>query len=429
MGEKKEKLEKNNMKAEKKNVKKSSNGIKARKLWTILGTIILLAIIAVSVVVNQVTKRQGGVITSELAKAMTYDQVEDGDEALDETPNVKFDAFFLRDINNDGYTEGIRGTCKEIGDEDTLYMELNVQTAGYLKDAKITINSDNFYLQTALPEDEEFKSSYIGNNIETIEFKDISNGTQKTITGIVRSGDYSYSNTKTAAIGSNINNYSKVNSVTLTGTYVNGTQEIPISKTVSFNIDWYGTTTAGIYSTLQNKDIEDAIDEENGVVNLDFTIYTQETEQELLLSSNHVEGEIPELNGYAPTEVRYTGSTGVFNYDAETRTFTIDKTAVVDENGNITTSVARSNSYSIRVTYPIEAYQSLGTDTVTLSIPVSTYYEGYNNRSTEFTNPYRSNIAEATIIARYEQPAGTEAEFDVKVGKYVSSPTTRYIVS
>ena len=56
---------------------------------------------------------------------------------------------------------------------------------------------DRLSLRMVVTEDGEYKSSYSGNNIETIEFKDISNGTQKTITGIVRSGDYSYSNTKT----------------------------------------------------------------------------------------------------------------------------------------------------------------------------------------------------------------------------------------
>ena len=369
---------------------------------------------------NSIGKRTGGVISAELAKAMTYEEVEEGDEIVAEAPNVRFDAFFLRDINSDGYAESIRGTSKEIGGEDTLYMELNVVTEGYLKDAKITINGENFYLQTTLPKDNELKDNYVGNNIKTIEFNDISNGTQKLITGVVRSGDYTYTSEKAEAIGNNINNYSKVNSVTLTGTYVAGDgTETPISKTVEFNIDWYGTTKANIYTTAQNQNIENAIDEENGVINLDFTVYTEETDRELIISKNHVEGEIPELNGYEPIEVQYTENTGVFNYDAETRTFSIDREAVVGEAGEIATSIPRTNSYSIRVVYPIEAYQSLGTETLTIRIPVKTYYEGYNNPSEEFTNPYRSNIASATIVATYEKPKGTETKFDVIVGKVV----------
>ena len=265
-----------------------------------------------------------------------------------------------------------------------MYMELNVQTEGYLKNAKIEINGENFYLQTALPKDDELKDSYVGNNIKTIEFNDLANGTQKLLTGIVRSGDYSYSSRKADAIGNNINNYSKVNSVTLTGTYVNGAgEEIPITKTVEFNIDWYGTTKARIYSTSQTKNIENAIDEENGVVNLDFTVYTEETNNALILSKNQVEGEIPELNGYAPTSVEYTGSNGVFNYDAETRKFTITRESVVAEDGTVTSEISSSCSYGMRVTYPIDAYYELGTETVTLKVPVKTYYEGYNNPNEE----------------------------------------------
>ena len=35
----------------------------------------------------------------ELARAMTYDQFEDGDENIEGTDNVKFSAFYLRDLD------------------------------------------------------------------------------------------------------------------------------------------------------------------------------------------------------------------------------------------------------------------------------------------------------------------------------------------
>ena len=77
---------------------------------------------------------------------MTYDQFAEGDDAIEGTDNVKFSAFFLRDINGDGYAEKIKGTCKQIGKEDTLYMEVNIQTDGILKNAKIEVDGKNFYL-------------------------------------------------------------------------------------------------------------------------------------------------------------------------------------------------------------------------------------------------------------------------------------------
>ena len=123
----------------------------------VVSTIIAIAVILVVGIIgiNQNKRNYQMAMNPELAKAITYDQVQEEDKAVNGTENVQFDAFFLRDINNDGYAEGIRGTSKEIGKEDMLYMEINVQTEGHLKEAKISINGNNFYLQTALPKDQE----------------------------------------------------------------------------------------------------------------------------------------------------------------------------------------------------------------------------------------------------------------------------------
>ena len=414
-------------------------------LTAIVVALLTVAITTISVLLDTQNNKIGEIQDPEIARSMEYEQVQDGDEDIVETNgNVEFDTFFLRDLNGDGYAESIRGTCNEIGEEATLYMELNVQTEGYLKDGIITINSDNFYLQTNLPKDDELVDNYIGNNIKEIKLNQINNGTQKLITGVVRSGDYTYTSGKANAIGSNINNYSKVNSVTLTGTYVTGETEIPIEKTVEFNVDWHGTTRATITRTSQSSYIDSLINEEEGTLNLSFTVNTEEVNKELLLSGNHVEAEIPELNGYAPLEVVYTGSNAEASYNTETRILTIDRTSTIDENGNVTSKLSTTNSYSIRVTYPLEAYTSLGINSIQLRVPVSTYYEGYNNQNEEFTNPYKSNTAKTTIIATYKKYVKPEpgkpgeyvtyAQFDVTVGNYRSTTiydTTynRYVVS
>ncbi len=401
----------------------------------IMGVAVMLMIVAlvVAIVIDQIAKRnrENVGLSSELARAKTYNRVEEGEEAVEGTENVKFDAFFLRDLEGNGYATGVRGTCKEIGKEDTLYMEINVQTAGYLKDAKITIDGKNFYLQTALPKDEQLANSYIGNNIKEIRFNNLTNGTQKLLTGIVRSGDYSYSSTINDAIASNINNYSREdNKIILTGTYVgeDGT-EIEIRKEVPFTMDWYGTTKASIYSTTQNKYIGSCINEEEGTLNLEFTVYTEEIDKKLILKTNHTEGEIPELNGYAPILVTYTGTNATFNYDSTTRRFTIDRTSTVGEDGSIISSLSSSNSYSIKITYPLEAYQTLEAKTVQLQIPVNTYYEGYNNQNDEFTNPYKSNIAKTTIVSNYNNYQGSITNFYIEVGKQGYSPNYRNLIS
>ena len=155
------------------------------------------------------------ILDPELARAMTYEQFEPGSDDVYSTDgetkvdNVKFSAFFLRDLDGDGYAEKLKGTCKEIGTSDTLYMEINVLTNGKLKNAKVEIDGKNFYLLTALPKDQQIKNNAIGTNTKLIEFNDMVNGTQKLFAGMVRSGDYTYSSSKIDALGNNINNHSR----------------------------------------------------------------------------------------------------------------------------------------------------------------------------------------------------------------------------
>ena len=422
-----------------KNLKeKFKKGFSKKEIISI--AIFAVAVIAtiIAIIVNhtneQSSKRKKIVADAELARAMTYDQFEDGDEAVDGTDNVKFSAFFLRDVNGDGYAEKIKGTCKQIGKEDTLYMEVNVQTDGILKNAKIEVDGKNFYLATTAPKDNELKDNYIGTNIKTLEFNDMANGTQKLLSGIVRSGDYSYSSSKTSAIGSNINNLSRDdNKVTFTGTYVGSDgNEIEIKKEIVLQMDWYGTTSASIStSTSTYYDIQDRQNEEDGTLTLQAGISAYEDNNQLNIEKNYVEGTIPQLNGFDPISVTMESSTDSFSYDETNRKFIATREAINDANGNITKSVSRYNYYTLKIVYPLEAYKSLDASTVTISIPVMTYYEGYNNQNEEFTNPYKSNEAKSTLLYTYRDviPQDKPAGINVKVGDYVTSPTYRYLVS
>ena len=108
------------------------------------------------------------------------------------------------------------------------------------------------------------------------------------------------------------------------------------------------------------------------------------------------------------------------SYNEQTHIFTIEKIAQVNEEEIITSSISRSLSYDITVIYPYEAYEELGQDTIVLSIPIETYFEGYNNPNEEFENPYKSNIAKDIISVTYKNPEGKVAIVDVTVGKYTS---------
>ena len=407
-----------------------------KKQVSIVAIILIIIAIAWALIYKNVRQAQLFANNPEIARSMTYDEVKEGEEVVDKTNgHVEFDAFFLRDLNGDGNAESIRGMSREIGQEDTLYMELNVLTNGSLEDGIITINGDNFYLQTSIVKDNEVKNNYISNNTKRIELNTIRTGTQKLLTGVVRSGDYSSDSRKSAAIGSNINNYSKINSVTLTGTYVTdeGTRT-QISKTVNFNVDWHGSVKAEISNAEQTLDIDEITTDEKNV-KLNFTITTNETQNQLILKDAVLKATIPTFNGYEPTEVVVNGRNLDVNYDENSRILTVTRNAVVSSDGNVTTLVhdkisggEKENDWDFEVTYPIEAYGIIS-NAITYKLPMEIYYTGYNNSSSEFTNPYKSNVAKDIIVINYLKPEGTVARFDVTVGQSSSIPTSRYFVS
>ena len=405
---------------------------------------VLLIVVAVAIVVNTIAgKTNKREMTAEIARSLEYNRVNEGDEDT-ESEYVKFDAFFLKDLDGDGKADSIRGTCNSIGKEDTLYMELKVLSDGAFKDGVIMINGSNFYFNTRLVKDGIIAENYIGANTRTIRLEEVQNGTQKLITGIVRSGDYTNSYSKTSAIGNNINNYSKVNNITITGTHVadDGT-ETKINKTINFDVDWYGTATARISTTNIRTEVEDMGTLTNGEnLNLSFNIRTTETTNQLLLKKSQITGTIPELNGYKPKSVTITGNNITYTYNEETRQFTAQREATVEDNGVITstantssTSYEKSNTYTLNVVYPAEAYNSEDMSTIELLIPVTTYYEGYNNPNEQFENPYISNTASTTVIATWRkklppQQVVYSPRYEIVVGKYVQSPSGyRYVIS
>lgn len=406
--------------------------LERKKLFVI--TFVLIAIILTVIALILKPNKQVNVSNPELIRAQSYELFEDQDEDIESTNNVKFSSFFLRDINGDGFAEKIKGTCKEIGKDDTLYLELKVQTEGYLKNAKIEIVGQNFYFQTSLPKDDELNNNYIGNNVKELCFNNITSGTQKLMTGFIKSGDYSYKSRMAQALGNNINNLSRNdNKVILTGTYVQDDgQEIEIRKEINLIVDWYGTTNTAIKTDKQEYfDISDRVDEDNASFTVNFDIITNETEQKLKIGKNTVTATIPELSGYAPLSVKCLDTNVEYTYDETTKKFTLERNAEIDENGNITKSVSYDNTYKIEVVYPLEAYNALTEDTISILIPIEATYEGINNSNSEFENPYISTNKAVQIINYRHRLSGTETEpeFKVTVGKVLNNPDKRYIVS
>lgn len=389
-----------------------------KELYSYVGGTVLVALMIVVMLFGiNVVKLQGKDDKLSSKMAQKYDLVKENEDAT-QSSNVRFDAYVLKDIDGDGKAEKLRGTCKKIGEQDTLYMELNVNGLGTLKNASISINGKNFYLSTALVESDVISKNYISSNTKYIGLKEITEGTNALIQGTIKSGDYNYTNDIRKAIqDGNINNYSvKDNEITFTGTYIdeNGNEQT-IRKSVNLIVDWYGEVEASIQNKYQNYEL----DSTNNTV--DFEIEVKEMKHQLMLSKLHVEGVIPQLNGYDPINVEVL--TGNGKYDSSTRKFVVEKSNSLIDDGIVNLEISNHDHIKVSVTYPKEAFLNTNeTKKLMLEIPVEAYYEGYNNLKVTGESVTKSNVDKKSIIVTY-------SENNISDGHYVCSSDIKGLLS
>lgn len=89
--------------------------MKNKKILIGVAIAVAVIILIITGICFYVSRGRNGmsISTPELARMRNYEQFEEGDDAIDNTDNVKFSAFFLRDLDGDGYAEKIKGTCKK----------------------------------------------------------------------------------------------------------------------------------------------------------------------------------------------------------------------------------------------------------------------------------------------------------------------------
>ena len=398
---------------------------KKRKVLSL--TIILLFL--VSVVTWQAGLKDSIFNTANKAE---YKEITEQDYET-QSDNVKFMAYFL-----DGDKQ-LNGSSNRIGYSDTLYFNLKL-TSGTLRNAKIQINSDNFYLDSNLMEDSVIASDYISKNTKEISLKEISGNIDKTFSGDIKSGDYEFPTSVAEAIGNDISKYSKENTIFFSAEYVNGDEVTQIEKTITITVDWFGTTNIEIPNRVYGKDnliqkynIDNYLDAENGEMTLEFNIATQETTNEVLLKKSYIEGTIPLINDIAPTNVTIEGENVSYTYDDQTRKFTATREAILAEDGVTVDQEAysgtyaqneisyRYNEYTVKVTYPIDTYLTDDDQYLSIDIPVNAYYEGFNGE--------RSEQATATINVTYSNMDNTNTGFRTYIGRNVLYPVERLVVS
>lgn len=331
-------------------------------------------------------------LTEHQRRLKQYNQVQDGDEAIDGTDYVTFDAFFLEDLDNDGNAEGIRGNAINISKSKKLWLELKIIGDVSLKNGSISFENSNVIVGGNINKSTVFKNNISSNNITSIILNDnIGNGVSSLTSLNVE-----------ASLTNDLKSYSGINKVIFDGVVVdNQGNETKIRKEISYQADWYGTSVKSTirddYETnyIYYKEFND-----NAIITYDVKINAT---TDMLLKSTNYEGVIGQLNGYDPVNVTVEGHNITSSYDPTTRTFTAKREAILD-NSLITTQAydyknnnALWNELKITVEFP----STINHINSTLLTNLKVWHEAYNNQGSEFENVILSTPVTKILAAEY----------------------------
>ncbi len=307
--------------------------------------------------------------------AKSYNELTNADKETN-VANVKFGAYFLRDLEGNNVAHMLDGTCKQIGEyRDELYFDIQVSGDSYIDNAKIKITNANFYAQFNYLKDDYLKDNYKG-VYSVIEFNRIEGGSEEQIYGSI----------STATIN-NYNDYSKTALVTFTCDYHDiYTGEVEqVEKIVPITVDWYGSLNTAVRANTNSY----APKPSGNTVSTTFEV---EEFSDLLLKDRTIVIKVPNIRQWSPVSARLSDANAV--YDPEMQTLTLTSESVYDENGELTNSIPKKATYTIYATYPEDAfyYSNLvgsddifnGRDAIKFDTTVTT--NAYSNQKPEFEN-------------------------------------------
>ena len=417
----------------------SSKTMTLNKKKILIIAIMLISIISIiEIIINRNNSTM--ILTPEILRSKKYDiakseDVKVKDKEGKDITSVEFDAYFMKDLNGDGKlteNEHIRGACNEIGKTENLYMVLRVMNEGYVKDAKVTINSQNFKLKTSFLKDDMFTKDYISDNTKEFAFNELHVGAEKTWISSI-----------TQNVGWNdTSNLSKKNTIIFSGIYVDDDgNEYEFYKEVPIMVDWYGDVNC-VIKTNPDAIYVDAMEQlvTEDLVTFDFDIEITENIGQLPLQESSILGTMPEINGYKPRTLEITGPNVTYTYDQETGKFTAKREAIINKNGVIKTNAysdlsngTRNVSYTFKVTYPKEAYELFGEEvkSIGFSIPIEAVNKAYNNPNEQFENPKISNTANGivNILFKIKEIEKEDPSVSLSIGDYHSSTKLKNVIS
>lgn len=209
--------------------------------------------------------------------------------------NVKFDAYFANEKGNKTHTQ-----IKDIDEHTILFLAVQVDK-GYLKNSKIKIlgqdaKQANFKIASKAETLDMVENVDAESNI--ISLKQINSGTNVILQVPIVS---TYSELF------DLSNFSKINNITLTGTYVdNNGKEIKIEKTINVRNEW-GKQTKAILEQETKTYMPYAVNGEIGTI-LQTIVKTKLENNNLPVKETNVSIKVPEIQGIKPEEIIVTAN-------------------------------------------------------------------------------------------------------------------------
>ena len=361
--------------------------------------LIILSLLGINLSVNKIVKNFSD--TSNInAKAGDYTPVQYGEERVEGTNFVTFDAYFLK--NSQKYRgeylpyikdrdKGYNATSKN------LWIELRVLGNGSLKNAKLLFTQDNVTEKFKMLESETIAHDSVGINLNQINLKEVPNG--KTVLFRVE-------------VNANLKKFiSNDNKVKLVGEYVaNDGSTTPIEKEVKFtvesSVDNAIAYIAGDYNTQNRSYDEKTLAKKDGKIvinhffNINFGNYYHIDNYQLYFDNfttkeGVIESNIEQFNGHYPSNVEVNiGGLGASDYSVD----------YDNSNGklkirilNVGKLYSRYGTMEIRTLYPESDMDYNNEHIFNLKAKAHAIVENNPN----YENPIISEEVEATSSVRY----------------------------
>ena len=395
-----------------------------RKFFKHKKIIVLLVLVAVftTLIIN---RNHLSFLTSVSKDTYDYNLVEDGEEKIkidneNYAEGVTFDAYFLKDIDNDGNADGVRNTELVYGKSDKLYFDLNVSGDYSLKNGKIRFNNSNVILSGTLAKSSAIPKTLSSTNYSSIDLSQIEAGTSS----------FFYLNVS-PNITSDLKKFNATNEVVFTGTIVNINtgEEVEVSKTISYDVDSYSnniTTRIGA-TTSSNPD---------NVATITYSIEVMETANAMPLKASYLTGSVSDFEGRHPSNVTVRSADGYsvdYDYDSSTQTFTAVKNATVSEDKVITRQAynyinngVRYNKWYITVEYPTEEGDSLENKSANISLEA--WDVGFTNSDLE---EKKSNVVQRILSHTFTVLPIANLSFkdssSIGIGSYIDTLSSYYV--